>query len=96
MIANSKQFLRLIDVINRNGYSPETWGVLTDVNTNTRNYFGVRAMIPLKGDYLYIYLKNEEETLTWDNIVCKPDMVFDFGDDERLLVFDLNYADKSE
>lgn len=92
MIANSKQFLRLIDVINCNGYSPETWGVLTDVKTNTRDYFGVRAMIPLKGDYLYIYLKNEEETLTWDDIVIKPDMVFDFDNDERLLVFDLNYS----
>lgn len=96
MIANFKQFLRLIDVINCNGYSSETWGVLQNEKTNTRDYFGVRAMIPLKGDYLYIYLKNEEETLTWGNIVCKPDMVFDFGDDERLLVFDLNYADKSE
>lgn len=92
MIANFKQFLRLIDVINRNGYSPEIWGVLTDVKTNTRDYFGVRAMIPLKGDYLYIYLRNEEETLTWDDIVIKPDMVFDFDNDERLLVFDLNYS----
>lgn len=90
MIANSKQFLRLIDVINRNGYSPETWGVLTNVKTNTRDYFGVRAMIPLTGDYLYIYTKDEEEVLTWDETVCKPDMVFDFDDDERLLVFDLN------
>lgn len=90
MIANSKQFLRLIDVINRNGYSPETWGVLTDVNTNTRNYFGVRAMIQLTGDYLYIYTKDEEESLRWDDTVCNPDMVFDFDDDERLLVFDLN------
>lgn len=90
MIANPKQFLRLIDVINRNGYSPETWGVLTNVKTNTRDYFGVRAMIPLTGDYLYIYTKYEEEVLTWDETVCKPDMVFDFDDDERLLVFDLN------
>lgn len=90
MIANSKQFLRLIDVINRNGYSPETWGVLTGVKTDTRDYFGVRAMIPLTGDYLYIYTKDEEEVLTWDETVCKPDMVFDFDDDERLLVFDLN------
>lgn len=90
MIANSKQFLRLIDVINRNGYDPGMWGLLTDAKTNTRDYFGVRAMIPLKGDYLYIYTKNEEESLTWDDTVCNPDMVFDFDDDERLLVFDLN------
>lgn len=90
MIANPKQFLRLIDVINRNGYSPETWGVLTNVKTNTMDYFGVRAMIPLTGDYLYIYTKDAEEVLTWDESVCKPDMVFDFDDDERLLVFDLN------
>lgn len=90
MIANSKQFLRLIDVINRNGYSPGTWGVLTDVNTNTRNYFGVGARIQLTGDYLYIYTKDEEEALRWDDTVCNPDMVFDFADGERLLVFDLN------
>lgn len=89
MIANSKQFLRLIDVINRNGYDPETWGVLTDVNTNTKAYFGVCAMIQLTGDYLYIYT-DEEESLRWDDTVCNPDMVFDFDDDERLLVFDLN------
>lgn len=90
MIANFKQFLRLIDVINCNGYSPETWGVRTDLKTNTRDYFGVRAMIQLKGDYLYIYTRDGEEVLTWDGTVCKPDMVFDFDDDERLLVFDLN------
>lgn len=90
MIRTTNRLIELVDVLNRNGISNEQWGVLLNADTNTKDYLGVNAKIPLKGNYIYVYTDSpDEEAVEWDNKIFKPDMIF-IEDKCSILLYDLN------
>lgn len=96
MISTTIRLLGLVDAINRSGVSNEQWGILLNINTNTKDYFGVMAKIPLYGDYIYVYTDNpDEEVIEWDEKIYKPDMVF-IEEHCSILVFDINIIEECE
>ena len=78
--------------INRHGIDNSKWGLVQDV-PNTRIHFGTEADMQLDGQWLYIYLNEDDGDWTIAESPNNPDADFTLSimemDDEFLLLYKL-------